>query len=130
MTLAARSLFITALALPLFAADPPKPDAAAIEFFEKDVRPVLAARCFSCHGSQQQFSSLRVDSREALLKGGNRGPALVPGDAKLSLLARAVRQEGLKLPQNRIYAAAGDPQIVERLGIVSESGRGLVLIPG
>src|SRR5580704_12029624 len=71
---------------------------AALELFERDVRPVLAARCFSCHGPQQQFSSLRVDSREALLKGGNRGPAVIPGDPKLSLLARAVRHDGLKMP--------------------------------
>lgn len=75
-----------------------RPDAAVVEFFERDVRPVLASRCFSCHGPQQQFSSLRVDSREALLKGGNRGPAVVPGDAGLSLLARAVRHDGLKMP--------------------------------
>jgi hypothetical protein len=41
---------------------------------------------------------LRVDSREALLKGGSRGPAIVPGDATLSLLAKAVRHDGLKMP--------------------------------
>ncbi len=68
------------------------------EFFEKQVRPVLIARCAGCHGPTQQFSSLRVDSREALLKGGSRGPAIVPGDANVSLLARAVRQDGLKMP--------------------------------
>jgi len=68
------------------------------EFFEKEVRPVLASRCFSCHGAQQQSSGLRVDSREALLQGGNRGPALIPGDPGLSLLARAVRHDGLKMP--------------------------------
>ncbi len=79
-------------------AQAPKPDAAVTEFFERDVRPVLASRCYSCHGPQQQFSALRVDSREALLKGGNRGAALVPGDAGLSLLARAVRHDGLKMP--------------------------------
>lgn len=72
--------------------------AAASEFFEKQVRPVLAARCFSCHGAQQQSSGLRVDSREALLQGGNRGAAVIPGDAKISLLARAVRHDGLKMP--------------------------------
>lgn len=73
-------------------------DAKSIELFEKQVRPVLAAKCYSCHGPEQQFSSLRVDSREALLKGGNRGPALVPGDATLSLLAKAIRHDGLKMP--------------------------------
>ena len=81
-----------------WAAEEPKPDPKTIEFFEKQVRPLLAGRCISCHGPAQQFSSLRVDSREALLKGGNRGPALIPGDANLSLLAKAIRHDGLKMP--------------------------------
>src|SRR6267154_2482860 len=84
--------------LPVSAADDLKPDSNTVEFFEKQVRPLLVARCVSCHGASQQFSSLRVDSREALLRGGNRGPAIVPGDAELSLLAKAVRHEGLKMP--------------------------------
>src|SRR5258708_36468378 len=83
---------------PLPAADALKQDPKAIEFFEKQVRPLLVARCASCHGASQQFSMLRVDSREALLRGGNRGPAIVPGDPQLSLLAKAIRHEGLKMP--------------------------------
>src|SRR5438132_5686120 len=59
----------------------------------------------SCHGPTQQFSSLRVDSRQALLKGGSRGPAIVPGDASLSLLAKAVPHEGLKMPVGGKLAA-------------------------
>jgi len=80
------------------AAGDSKPDSKSIEFFEKQIRPVLVSRCVSCHGPTQQFSSLRVDSRDALLKGGNRGPAIVPGDASLSLLAKAIRHEGIKMP--------------------------------
>src|SRR5438876_5659870 len=80
------------------AADSPKPNATSIEFFEKQIRPLLASRCVSCHGPAQQLSSLRLDSREAILRGGNRGPAIVPGDATTSLLARAVRHDGLKMP--------------------------------
>ena len=79
-------------------AEDAKPDPIAIEFFEKQVRPLLVKQCVSCHGPAQQFSSLRVDSREALLKGGNRGPSLIPGDATLSLLGKAIRHEGLKMP--------------------------------
>ena len=79
----------------VIAAEDPKPDPSTIEFFEKQVRPLLVKQCISCHGPAQQFSSLRVDSREALLKGGNRGPAIIPGDATLSLLAKSVRHEGL-----------------------------------
>src|SRR5690242_8098770 len=90
------SLVLFALLTALRAADTPKPDPKNIEFFEKQVRPLLIARCASCHGASQQFSSLRVDSREALLRGGKRGPAIVPGDPQLSLLAKAVRHEGLK----------------------------------
>jgi hypothetical protein len=84
--------------LPAATADSAKPDASSLELFEKEVRPVLMNRCVSCHGPSQQFSALRVDSREALLKGGNRGPAIVPGDATLSVLAKAIRHEGLKMP--------------------------------
>ena len=63
---------LTVVPLTIAAADDPKPDPRSIEFFEKEVRPVLVKRCISCHGPAQQFSSLRVDSREALLQGGNQ----------------------------------------------------------
>lgn len=69
------------------------------EQFETKVRPVLARNCFACHGEEKQFSGLRVDSREALLRGGKRGPAVVPGDDSSSLLLRAMRHSGdLKMP--------------------------------
>ena len=73
-------------------------DPAAIEFFETYVRPVLAHNCLSCHGASQQFSGLRLDSREQILKGGKRGPAVIPGNAEASLLTKAVRQTDLKMP--------------------------------
>src|SRR5207249_7824916 len=87
------------------AADDVKPDPMSIELFEKEVRPLLAKHCMSRHGPTQQFPSLRIDSRQALLKGGSRGPAIVPGDASLSLLAKAVRHEGLKMPVGGKLAA-------------------------
>lgn len=61
-------------------------------FFERNVRPVLAGTCFRCHGGDKVSGGLRVDSREALLGGGDSGPAVVPGDADGSLLIRAVRR--------------------------------------
>jgi hypothetical protein len=48
---------------------------ADAEFFETRVRPVLAAQCYKCHGPAKQLGGLRLDSREALLKGGTRGAA-------------------------------------------------------
>ena len=73
-------------------------------FFEAQVRPLLAERCYSCHGVLGR-GELRVDSREALLEGGVSGPAIVPGDPDASLLIRSVRHEieGQEMPQD------GDP---------------------
>ena len=49
-------------------------------FFELKVRPVLAGTCFPCHGGKKTENGLKVDSRESLLKGGDRGPAMIVGD--------------------------------------------------
>lgn len=70
-------------------------------FFELKVRPVLAGKCFRCHGSVKTSGGLRLDSRQALLKGGERGPAIIPGDIKQSLLLRAIQHvndSDLKMP--------------------------------
>jgi len=73
------------------------PDSA--EFFEARIRPVLAANCYDCH-TEEQLGGLRLDSRDAMLKGGTRGPAIVPGDPDSSLLIAAIRQTGdLKMPK-------------------------------
>jgi len=76
-------------------------DAAALEFFEKKVRPVLVSNCYTCHSAETKPSGgLRVDDRHGLLAGGNRGPAVVPGDPDKSLLLRAVTHtdKRLKMP--------------------------------
>ena len=62
-------------------------------FFENRVRPVLVEHCYECHSEKKVKGGLRVDSRDALLKGGDTGPAIVPGDSARSLLLRAVRHE-------------------------------------
>src|SRR5438132_5887264 len=73
--------------------------ADSAEFFEAKIRPVLAASCYDCH-TEEQLGGLRLDSREAMLKGGKRGPAIVPGDPDRSVLIAAVRQSGdLKMPK-------------------------------
>ena len=60
------------------------------EFFEKQVRPILVERCQSCHGDQKQKGGLRLTSREMLLRGGDTGPAVLPGKPEESLLVQAV----------------------------------------
>src|SRR5206468_12973701 len=69
-------------------------------FFELKVRPVRTNDCLPCHGGKKTSSGLKVDSRAALLKGGDRGPAIVAGDPDNSLLVQAVRQthDEVKMP--------------------------------
>src|SRR3954469_7482665 len=72
--------------------------ASSPDFFETKVRPVLANSCHSCHAASQ-LGGLRLDSRDAMLKGGKHGAAIVPGDPENSLLVKAIRQQGeLKMP--------------------------------
>ena len=65
-------------------------DPAAVEFFEKQVRPILSARCQGCHGPAKQKGGLRLDARETALAGGSTGPAVVPGKPNESLLVDAI----------------------------------------
>ncbi|MBL8817184.1 MAG: DUF1553 domain-containing protein [Planctomyces sp.] len=62
-------------------------------FFEENIRPIFVQRCQSCHSekSGKHEGNLLIDSQAALLKGGDQGPAVVPGDVEHSLLIRAVR---------------------------------------
>src|SRR5690606_38341687 len=74
--------------------------AEAIEFFEKAVRPVLVEHCQSCHGPLTAWAELRVDSRQAMLQGGESGPAMVVGDAGASelILRVTAEDESLRMP--------------------------------
>ena len=58
--------------------------------FERDIRPLLHARCVSCHGPEKQKAGLRLDRRATAMRGGASGPAIVPGDAARSELIRRV----------------------------------------
>ena len=77
------------------AATPASPASSpeAIEFFEKHVRPVLADNCYKCHStaSGKSKGGLLLDTKDAMLKGGENGPAVVPGDPDKSRLIEAVR---------------------------------------
>ncbi len=69
------------------------------DFFEKEVRPLLVARCYKCHSQTDDLKGgLSLSSRAALLAGGETGPAAVPGKPTESLLVEAVRYQGIKMP--------------------------------
>jgi mono/diheme cytochrome c family protein len=89
------------------------PSAGTAEFFETKVRPLLAANCYACH-TQSAMAGLRVDSREALLKGGETGPALVPGDPEKSTLLKAIQHaDGFpRMPRGRAKLPVADIEAV------------------
>ena len=93
-----RTLLLTlaslSAAMPNMAAETRPIDTEELEFFESEIRPLLANKCYSCHSAQSETkgklkANLRLDSLQAILKGGDSGPALVPGDVN-SLIIKAV----------------------------------------
>ena len=94
-------LALLATALATLSANAAAPTPAQVEFFEKNIRPVLAAECYECHTSAKRKGSLVLDTREGLLKGGESGPAIVPGQPDSSLLLQAIRHTHptLKMPK-------------------------------
>src|SRR5258708_21720331 len=72
---------------------------AQIEFFEKEVQPILKVRCLKCHGAEEKIrGGLRLSSRAALLKGGDQGPAVELEKPAESLLIQAINYDGLEMP--------------------------------
>ena len=86
------------------AAEPATP--AQLEFFEKEVRPVLADHCYKCHGEKKQKSGLRLDSREFVLKGGEVGPVVVPGKPEVSRLIQSINH----VKAADVYAMPGEDE--------------------
>ncbi len=75
--------------------DDGKANADRVDFFESKVRPVLVEHCYKCHSAQAKSpkGGLRLDSLDGMKKGGDTGPAVVPGDADASLLVQAIRYQ-------------------------------------
>ncbi|MDA0833905.1 MAG: PSD1 and planctomycete cytochrome C domain-containing protein [Planctomycetota bacterium] len=67
-------------------------------FFETHIRPLLSAKCYHCHGATKQNGKLRLDSQAAMLRGGESGPAVVPGKTDESLLIEAINYASLEMP--------------------------------
>ncbi len=85
-------------------------DAANIAFFEQHVRPLLVTHCYQCHSAESDIvqGSLLLDSKPGWEKGGDSGPAIVPGEPEKSLLLRAVQysdDEDVQMPPKGKLAA-------------------------
>src|SRR3954471_1700963 len=89
-------------------------DDAGAQFFESKIRPILVDRCYSCHSASAKKlkAGLHLDSQKGLLRGGESGPALVPGAPEKSRLIEAVEYKNVDLqmpPKERL----GDQQIAD-----------------
>lgn len=78
-------------------------DPAGVNFFETKIRPVLIEHCYECHAGKKTRGGLALDSRGALLQGGDRGPVIVPGKPEESWLIRSIRHTSpnLKMPKQK-----------------------------
>src|SRR5579872_3279749 len=81
-------VFLLAINTPGRGEEPPE---AKVEFFEKEVRPLLVEKCQGCHGEVRPKGRLKLTSLADILQGGDNGPAIVPGKPDESLLVKAVR---------------------------------------
>jgi hypothetical protein len=89
------------------------PAATAPVDFGKDVQPLLAEKCYGCHGPRRQEAGLRFDVKADALKGSENGPVIVPGKSAESLMIHAVSQLGdLKMPKK------GERLTAEQVGIL------------
>jgi hypothetical protein len=93
--------------------------------YAKDIRPILAASCFRCHGEERPRGGLRLDSLQAVLKGGEDGEVVTPGKSKESRLVIAVSQldEEIAMPPKRGPGGPGGP------GAPGGFGPGMMLAP-
>ncbi len=85
----------------------PKLDAKGVEFFENKIRPVLVQQCYECHSAKsvKVKGGLLLDTREGILKGGDTGPAVVPGKPDASILVKLLKHNNSKLqmpPKQRL----------------------------
>jgi mono/diheme cytochrome c family protein len=88
---------------------------AGLDFFEAKIRPILVQNCYKCHSHEAERlkGSLSVEFRDSLLKGGENGPAVVPGDTEKSLLIKAVRYEDPDLQMPPKGKKLADDQIAD-----------------
>ncbi len=113
-----RSLLLATLAAasaPAFAAVTAEPTKEQAAFFESKIRPILADNCYKCHSLEKGKSKggLTLDTREGVLKGGEDGPAIKPGDPAGSPLIKAInyQDKDLQMPPSKDGGKLTDTQI-------------------
>jgi hypothetical protein len=104
---------------------PPASDQQGVTF-DKDIQPLFKASCVRCHGEQKPKGRLRLDSLDAVLKGGRDGKMVIAGDSKNSLLvaAAACIDDHIAMPPKRRPRGPGGPPPAQPGGQSGGSGAG------
>ena len=94
---------LATMALPLGLAERTDFSPEGIQFFESKIRPLLVNNCHECHGNEKHKGNLLLNSRKTILRGGDSGAAIVPGDPAKSLLIEAVKytNSDLEMPPKK-----------------------------
>lgn len=87
-----------------------------IDFFEKQIRPILAESCTDCHNSHRHENGLRFDSQSAITRGSDYGPVVVPGNPAASKLIKAVKRQ----PGVEAMPKKGDPLKPEQIALLEK----------
>ncbi|HEY0983017.1 c-type cytochrome domain-containing protein, partial [Schlesneria sp.] len=82
----------------------------------KEIQPILKQRCWSCHGALQQQVQLRLDTRQSMVKGGDTGPAIVPGHPEQSLLIERISSPdpAMRMPTEGAPLSAAQIDLIRR----------------
>ena len=116
VTLAA-ALWMTVTAAEVDLSKLPPPAAQTGLTYEKDIRPIFEKHCFKCHGEEKPKAGLRLDSREAALKGSREGKVILPGQSAKSPLVHSVARLGEEdhwMPPE----GKGQPLTAEQVGLI------------
>ena len=117
---------VSLLTCSLFAKDEPKLDPSKLPpasdktglAYDKDIKPIFEKSCFKCHGSEKQKGKLRVDSLAAVLKGGEEGKILEPGNSAKSLVVYAVARVCLDEDSFMPPEDKGKPLTKDQVGLI------------
>src|ERR1051325_10273092 len=97
-----KPLFLAVVLLTALPVSAQENNPAGLDLFEKKIRPLLAENCYKCHSakSEKLKAGLYLDSRDAIVAGGDSGPSVVPGNPDKSLIIKAVRwtDKDLQMP--------------------------------
>ncbi|MCA9138566.1 MAG: DUF1549 domain-containing protein, partial [Planctomycetales bacterium] len=127
-----RSLAFSAailIGLPTVSSQADEPPSNQRDQFEVHVRPLLVKHCIECHGDARQEGGLVLTSIDALLKGGDSGPAVVPGKPDESLIVEALRYESVEMPPSGQLPDTVADGIADWIAAGSAWPQGVVLTP-